>query len=584
MPKLWTSLGTKSGNALHAVSDEDPPRMLTRLSIRNVVLIDALDLEWGAGLSVLTGETGAGKSILLDALGLALGLRAEAGLLRKGTEQASATAVFNVPVDHAARALAVENGLEVDPREELLLRRVLGDDGRTRAFVNDQPVSIGLLKRIGELLVEIHGQFETQRLLDPAGHRDLLDAYAGHDDLLADVAALHNKWRSLRASLSAAEEAAQLAAENEDHLRYAVGELRALDPQPGEESALAEKRKILQHSEQISTAMREAVDALAGDDGAEVRLSQALTALERVQDKAGGLLDHSVGALSRAVSEAADATGFLERAGEDLNVDPEALEAAEARLFALRALARKYNTEVDRLADVMAKLVRDLEGLESGSANLARLRRETKDALVNFAQKAEALRNSRTKAAGKLDKAMAKELAPLKLGTAHFVTNLEALDEDKWAQHGMDRVAFAVATNPGAAAGPLNKIASGGELARFMLALKVVLAEADPVPVLVFDEVDAGIGGAVAAAVGERLARLGESVQVCVVTHSPQVAARGRQHLNVRKAVDAKTAKTEVVTLTDDARREEIARMLSGEEVTGEARAAADSLLKGNAA
>lgn len=557
--------------------------MLTRLSIRNVVLIDKLDLEFSPGLAVLTGETGAGKSIVLDALGLALGYRAEARLLRKGAEQASVSAVFEVPVGHPSRAELEEGGLDAS-EDLLILRRVLGNDGRTKSFVNDQPVSVGLLKRIGGHLVEIHGQFETQRLLDPAGHRALLDAYGGFGDLLDGVGRAFATFRDMQASLSAAEEASRMARENEEFLRHAVDELAKLAPMAGEETALAEQRRMLQHGEQISTAITAAMEAITGDGGADETLGRALTEIERAAGKAGGRLDETLSALQRALSEAADAGGFLERAQADLDMDPQALEAAEERLFALRALARKHHCEVDALADVQAKLEADLADVDAGGENVKRLKAELEKAKQAYRDTAGKLSTVRKKAAKTLDTAMADELAPLKLGQARFETGVFPVDEDKWAAHGIDRVAFSVATNPGSEPGPLNKIASGGELARFMLALKVVLAEADPVPVLVFDEVDAGIGGAVAAAVGERLQRLGSAAQIFVVTHSPQVAAKGTRHLYVRKGAEGDGMRTEVVPLSGEERREEIARMLSGEQVTSEARAAADSLLKGAAA
>jgi len=552
--------------------------MLTRLSIRNVVLIDKLDLDFSSGLAVLTGETGAGKSILLDSLGLAIGHRAEARMLRKGTDVASAVAVFDVPADSAARAILKESDIDAEG-DDIILRRSLGEDGRTKAFINDQPVSVGLLKRVGEHLVEIHGQFETQRLLDPAGHRSLLDAFGGHWDALEDIAKRYSVVRDKLAAISAAIEAARIVKENEEYLRHAVDELQALAPTPGEESTLAEQRKILQHGEQISSAIQEAQQALMAEGGAEEKLASALGEIERAAAKAGGMLDNTLGAIQRAVSEAADATGFLERATADLEIDPQALEDAEERLFALRALARKHNTEVDALADTQAKLETALADIDAGGESLKRLQAEADTAKKAYASAATALHKKRVTAANALDKAMVGELEPLRLGNARFKTNVIALDQDKWTETGADRVAFAVATNPGSEPGPLNKIASGGELARFMLALKVVLADADPVPVLVFDEVDAGIGGAVAAAVGERLVRLGQGVQVFVVTHSPQVAAKGAHHLNVRKCTAGAQTRTEVVALNGDERQEEIARMLSGEIVTTEARAAANQLL-----
>jgi len=426
----------------------------------------------------------------------------------------------------------------------------------------------------------VHGQFETQRLIEPASHRGLLDAFAGNDAALADVAAAYKTWRDINAALSAAEEAQRMARENEEFVRHAVDELRALAPQPGEESALAEQRKILQYQEQISAAMTEAQEALNADEGVEVMLSRALDALERAQSKAGGKLDDTIAALGRAISETADASGFLERAASDLELDPAALEDAEERLFALRALARKHGVDVDHLADIQAKLERDLDGIEGGDGTLKRLRAEADKAAKDYASAAKVLHDRRVAAGAKLDKAMTGELGPLKMEKARFATSVAAEAADKWSATGADRVEFAVATNPGADPGPLAKIASGGEMARFMLALKVVLAEADPVPVLVFDEVDAGIGGAVASAVGERLALLGRGVQVFVVTHSPQVAAKGKGHFSVRKGESDGNSRTEVVPLNDDDRLEEIARMLAGENVTGEARAAAARLLE----
>jgi DNA repair protein RecN (Recombination protein N) len=557
--------------------------MLTRLSIRNVVLIDKLDLEFSGGLAVLTGETGAGKSILLDSMGLALGHRAEVRMLRAGAEQASVSAVFDVPAGHPSRLTMAENGIDAD-EDTLILRRVLGSDGRSKAFINDQPVSVGLLKQVGECLVEIHGQFETQRLLDPSGHRVLLDAFGAHHDSVSDVAAKFTDLRDLMTSLETAEETARLALQNEAFLRHAVDELQTLAPAPGEESTLAEKRRLLQHGEQISAAIIAAEQVLSGEGGAEDKVAKAVHEIERAAPKAGGRLDQTLSALQRALSEVADASGFLERATADLEMDPQALEVAEERLFALRALARKHHVEVDALAEVQKKLEADLADIDAGGENVKRLQAAVAAAKKNYKSAADKLSAQRQKAAAALDKAMAGELAPLRLGTARFVTQVTAQAEDKWSAHGIDRIAFEVATNPGAEPGPLNRIASGGELARFMLALKVVLAEADPVPVLVFDEVDAGIGGAVAAAVGERLLRLGTGVQIFVVTHSPQVAAKGSRHLQVRKGADGGQVRTEVVALSGDERREEIARMLSGETVTSEARAAADSLLKGAAA
>lgn len=557
--------------------------MLTRLSIRNVVLIDRLDLDFHNGLMTLTGETGAGKSILLDALGLALGLRAEARLLRKDADKATVTAVFDVERDHVACRIAEEDGIEIGD-EDLLLRRVLGKDGRTRAFINDQSVSIALLKRVGEALVEIHGQFDTQRLLDPSSHRDLLDAVGHHQALCVQVADAFDHWRTTVEALEVAEKSRANAAENEEFLRYAVDELNKLNPQEGEEAALAEQRKLLQSAEQITEALEEANKSLGRNGGIEEQLLKALRLVGDVQERASGKLDDSIDALERAADGVADAIGFLERASSELDMDPADLEAAESRLFEMRAIARKHGVEVSLLPDLKTKFQNDLDNLDNDEANFERLRKEAKAAHAKYFEIASTLSEKRKKSAKKMGEAVCAELAPLKLGAAIFSADISSLEEANWTAKGIDKIAFQVATNPGAPAGPINKIASGGELARFMLALKVILANADPVPVLVFDEVDAGIGGAVASAVGERLAMLGQDAQVLVVTHSPQVAAQATQHFVVKKSQSSSSTSTTVEMLNPDARVEEIARMLSGETVTGEARAAAGSLIKGAAA
>ncbi len=554
--------------------------MLIRLSIRDVVLIEKLDLSLADGLTVLTGETGAGKSILLDSLGLALGYRSEVRLIRPGADKSIVSAAFDVPETHPAHALAADSGIESDGAE-IILRRVLGQDGRTRAFINDQPVSIGLLKKVGETLVEMHGQFDTQSLLEPASHRPLLDAFGGYPAEVEAVSSAYTTWQDAREAVLAAEEAAQSARENEEFLRHAVDELTSLDPQPGEEAVLAESRTLMQHAEQISTALTSASNALDGDQGAENQFSAALFALEKVAEHAAGRVDELIAALKRSLAETADARAYLDKAVDDLEVDPRALEVAEDRLFALRAAARKYDVAVGDLATLQTRFAAELTDLDAGGVALDGLRLAEAAARESYVLAAQSLRAKRQDAGAALDLGMREELQPLKLGTAFFRTTVEELPEDRWSASGVDRVVFEVATNPGAEPGPLAKIASGGELARFMLALKVNLAEADPVPVLVFDEVDAGIGGAVASAVGERLAKLGRLAQVLVVTHSPQVAATGAQHMTVRKAGSPDAVRTDVEVLDNDARREEIARMLSGAEVTGEARAAAGSLLNG---
>ncbi len=558
--------------------------MLQGLAIRDVVLIDRLDLACEAGLSALTGETGAGKSILLDALGLALGARADAGLVAKGAAQASVTATFVLDAKHPARVLLADRGLASDDDELVILRRVLGADGRSRAFVNDQPVPVGTLRELADLLVEIHGQFDTHGLLDPATHRMALDLYGG---LAADaqrVGGLHADWRAAEAAEAEARERAAKAATDEDFLRHAVDELDKLDPKPGEETELAQKRALLASREKLIEAINAARADLSAGKGVEGALRGAERLLQRVAPQAMGKLDQALAALDRAAIEAADAMAEVEALENALDLDASGLEGVEERLYALRALARKHRVEVDRLADLKAEFQARLTALDSGEEGLKKLAAATAKARSAYADTAKALSASRRGAGQKLDKAIARELPPLKLEKAKFRTRVEELPEANWTAHGLDRVVFEVATNPGADLGPIDRIASGGELARFMLALKVALrapgkAKRAGVETLIFDEVDSGIGGAVAAAVGERLAVLAENAQILVVTHSPQVAARAQHHWRVSKKSAGKGAATVVEPLDAKARREEIARMLSGASVTDAARAAADSLL-----
>ncbi len=558
--------------------------MLNSISIRDVVLIRRLDLTFQHGLCVLTGETGAGKSILLDALGLAMGARAEARLVRHGADQAIVTTSFELPDGHPVCALLSEQGLDTEAGE-LLLRRILTTDGRSRAFINDQPVSIGLLRDVGRYLVEIHGQFDNHKLLNSNAHRGLLDAFGGYTQLLEMVAAAFTNWRRKAEEKTQIEADIEAARQDEEYLRHAVDELKSLNPQPGEEASLSEQRGLMMNAEDLMSAMNEAQSELSKAKGADEKLQKAARALGRVAEKAEGRLDVVITALDRAINETADAGNLLERVSADLNLDPLELDRAEERLFALRALARKHNVQVDNLADLQSRMEKQIAAIEDGGAELARLTREEAEAKSNFVSASAKLTAERTKAATSLDAAVSTELDALKLGRAVFITEILPTNEDGWSKTGADRVAFMVATNPGAPAGPLSKIASGGEMARFMLALKVVLAEADPVSAMVFDEVDAGVGGAVAAAVGERLAKLAETSQVLVVTHSPQVAARGARHLRVSKSDGPQDngggpqTLTAVTPLNDDERIEEIARMLAGSQVTAEARAAADSLL-----
>jgi len=552
--------------------------MLLALSIRDVVLIERLELSFGAGLGVLTGETGAGKSILLDALGLALGARAETRLVRHGSDQAVVSATFDA--DAKTLAFLAEHGLPTED-DVLILRRVLTGLGKSRAFINDQPVSVTLLKSLGDELVEIHGQFESQRLLSPANHRGLLDAYGGLSGACDTVGDL---WRSWRQAVQALEDArAELAAarRDEEFLRHAVKELDELDPKPGEDADLAATRTMMMHGEKLIEAVAQALENLSAGSGAEEALRSALRHLEPVADKAEGRLNPAIEALERAAIETAEGLALLDKASAELDLDPARLEAVEERLFALRAIARKHDVKVDELADLRVKMKDQLTGVEDGEAYLNNLAATEAASRMAYVEQAAKLSDRRAKAAKKLDKAVDGELPPLKMEKASFVTRLEPLSESAWGTNGCDNVVFEVATNPGSPPGPLNRIASGGELSRFTLALKAVLADADAVPSLIFDEVDSGIGGAVAAAVGDRLAALAEKAQVLVVTHSPQVAARGVRHLQVSKADGKGTVSTTVKELSVEERKEEIARMLAGAEVTTEARAAAESLLQG---
>jgi DNA repair protein RecN (Recombination protein N) len=562
--------------------------MLTNLIIRDVVLIDHLNLEFKSGLSVLTGETGAGKSILLDSLGLSTGSRADARLVRHGCQQATVSAVFDLPPTHPVHAALAAQDFNIDG-EALILRRTLGIDGRSRAFINDQPVSIGFLKSIGEALVEVHGQFDNQRLLKPDAHRGLLDAFAGHHEMVSQTQMTFHDWRAAVEARKQAEAEAEDARRDEDYIRHAVEELNAMDPQPGEEATLAAQRTMMMHGEQLVEALAEAVEQATGHNGAETKLQNAVRALERMAEKAEGRLDKAISALDQARDGLADGIAEVNRLTNDLDLNPARLEEIEERLFALRALARKHSVQVDALAELRETMNRRLASIEDGSSALAALTQAEKAARATFANAATELSNSRRRAATELDKKVAVELVGLHLDKAKFVTDISELAETEWRVSGIDQVSFLVSTNPGVPPGPLNKIASGGEMARFMLALKVVLAEADPIMTLIFDEVDAGVGGAVAESVGERLGQLGSCGQVLVVTHSPQVAARGGNHWKVSKSTAAdeeieSRVTTSVSALDLAERKEEIARMLAGRQVTDEARAAAESLLAGGCA
>jgi DNA repair protein RecN (Recombination protein N) len=557
--------------------------MLQTLSIRDVVLIERLDLHFAAGLTALTGETGAGKSILLDSLGLALGARADTGLIRSGAEQAVVAASFAVAEGHAAQALLAENGLESG--EEILVRRIVGRDGRSRALVNDQPVSVGFLKNLAGLLIEVQGQHEQVGLADPANHILLLDAFGVEPEARAEAAAAHRAWREAAAKLAEAEKRIEETAREEEFLRHAADELGKLNPVAGEEEALAAERLRLQAGERRAEAIAAAIAELRPKDrrqgGPGAALRAAARALARVTVPAGSVnpAGPAMAAIERAEVALAEAEDFLERMAAAEEDDPRALEATEERLFALRAVARKHGIQVAALADFYADLRTRLAALESGVADIAALSGQVLQLRAAYVEKAAALSALREQAARALEAAIGAELPPLKLERARFVVERGMLPEQNWGARGADAIRFLIATNPGEIPGALDKIASGGELSRLMLAMKVVLTSGGGIETLIFDEVDSGIGGATAAAVGERLARVAEGVQVLVVTHSPQVAARGSAQLRVAKRMAGERAVTEVDVLDGTERREEIARMLAGEFVTDAARQAAESLL-----
>ncbi|PKB25759.1 DNA replication and repair protein RecN [Novosphingobium kunmingense] len=553
--------------------------MLTRLAIRNIVLIEALDLDFTSGLGVLTGETGAGKSILLDALGLVLGNRAESGLVRAGEDQASVVASFEFDrLPSGIRATLDEAEVDVEAGEPLLIKRRLRADGGSKAFVNDQPVSASLLRDLAPHLVELHGQHDDRGLVNPRGHRLLLDRFAGADT--AGVEAAWRAWREASDALDAARTAVARASADRDLLIAHLAELAALEPVAGEEEQLAEARSAMQKGERLSGDLAELQQLWAGSDSALASLRTAARRLDRIAAE-HSLLSEALAALDRAVIEAGEAEDKLVRAADALSHDPAALDRIETRLFDLRAAARKHQVQVDDLPRLMREMRDALDLIESGEAGLGALEQAAQAAGETYRAAAKALSVRRSEAAGRLDAAVAAELAPLKLDAARFQTAVRRLDEERWGPGGMDSVEFLISTNPGADFAPLGKIASGGELSRFILALKVALAEQGGAATVIFDEIDRGVGGAVASAIGERLARLASGGQLLAVTHSPQVAARGNQHYVIAKSSEGTVTRTSVHLLDPAGRQEEIARMLSGAEVTPEARAQADRLLEG---
>jgi DNA repair protein RecN (Recombination protein N) len=553
--------------------------MLSRLSIRDIVLIDRLDIDFAEGLAVLTGETGAGKSILLDSFALALGGRGDQTLVRQGLEQGQVIAVFEVAARHPVRALLKANDIAVE--DELILRRVQLSDGRTRAFVNDQPVSVQVMKQLGSALVEIHGQHDDRALVDAGSHRSLLDAYGGLED---DAGRVEGLWEARRAAQDAVDShraEVERAKRESDWLRHAVDELDKLAPQAGEETTLATRRTIMMQSEKVAEDLRDAHDVIAGAHSSVPALAGVIRRLERRSAQAPSLVEPSVKSLDAALTALEETRGHLEAALRAADFDPAELERNEERLFALRAAGRKYNVPVDDLAALARKYNADIALIDAGEAQLKVLVAAAAKAQADFSAAALALSKARAKAAAALDKAVSGELKPLKLERAKFSTEI-VVDAAAAGPNGIDRVEFWVQTNPGTRAGPMMKVASGGELARFLLALKVVLADRGSAPTLVFDEIDTGVGGAVADAIGVRLARLAGGVQVLAVTHAPQVAARADRHYVISKDAleKGKRVATRVTEVAADRRREEIARMLAGAEITNEARAAAERLIK----
>ena len=555
--------------------------MLSQLSIRDIVLIERLDLTFDAGLSVLTGETGAGKSILLDSLSLALGARGDGSLVRQGADRGQVTAVFDVPGDHDARRLVRDNGL--DDEGDLILRRVQTADGRTRVFINDQPTSVALMRDVGRALVEIHGQHDDRALVDLDAHRTLLDAFGGLSDHAADVARLHRAWRDAVRALETHRARVAEAARESDYLRASFAELDALAPLDGEEDELAGRRADMMKAERIASDIKEADDVLGGPASPIPLLSSLVRKLERKSAEAPGLLEEAVEALDAALRNLGEAQMAVEAAMRKADFDPHELERTEERLFALRGASRKYNVPVADLPALAQRMMDDLADLDAGEEKLALLETRATEAQALFDTAARALSEKRHNTAKALAAAVMAELPALKLERAEFLVEIESDPRNPTAD-GIDRIEFHVRTNPGTRAGPIMKVASGGELSRFLLALKVALADRGSAPTLVFDEIDTGVGGAVADAIGQRLKRLASRVQVLSVTHAPQVAARAETHFLIAKGPnDADAVATRVTAMDHDGRQEEIARMLAGATITSEARAAAARLLSENA-
>lgn len=552
--------------------------MLTALSINNVVLIDKLDLEFKSGLSVLTGETGAGKSILLDSLGLVLGNRAEASMIRQGADKLSVSAVFELSVENKELSALLDE-YEIEASDELLIKRTLNRDGKGKIFINDQPVGARLLKEIGRYLVEIHGQFDNQGLLNPANHRDVLDAFGNYKTTAEEVKKCWQAYKQAEKARKEAEENIARAKSDEEDLRHWIGELEKLNTFAGEEEALSQKRLELMNAEKLLDSLNYAYASLNGNFDIIAAVRQAQAAMDKANQVVDGKYDDIINMLEQTLINAEEAVNEIEAASRNISLNQNELDSVEERIFTLRSVARKHQVNVDELPEVLEKFRQQLNAIELGEDGIRQLRQAEERAKLSYVEAANELSGKRKAAALILDSRVMAELTPLKMEKARFVTQVEKLEADGWSEHGIDSISFTVSTNPNSPQGPLNKIASGGELARFMLALKVNLAQSSSVSAMIFDEVDAGVGGATAKAVGERLARLAKDVQVLVVTHSPQVAASGNHHYKVEKTTSDNVTTTSVRELNGNERQEEIARMLAGETITDEARAAAKVLL-----
>ena len=552
--------------------------MLCGLSIRNIVLIDSLDLSFSRGLTVLSGETGAGKSILLDALGVALGGRVDTSMRRDGAPQASVTATFEIKNHEFLEEFFDKSGLSVNgPEEQLLhLRRVINDDGRTRAFINDQPVTANMLREIGDLLVEIQGQFDAQGLLNSKTHLKFLDIFANHTQLLSRVAEAYSLLSNAKLKLKRATEELSINESRKEYLEIAVEELASLKPIEGEEAKLLETRSELMNAEKIIIALNEALQFIGGEGGAITLVAKAQKTLDKTSDR----ITKELESLERAANELSETESVVGRLATEIELDTSHLEEIDERLNRIRILARKHGVTPDELNSKHQEFCSQLRMIEDEASLIQTLERELESTKAKFIEDADALSKSRVKAGKRLEQAIISELKPLKLAQSKFQATIESCDESGWSVYGWDKVTFQISTNPGTPLGPLQKVASGGELSRLLLALRVALSAATPLPTLIFDEVDAGVGGAVAAAVGRRLKRLGEKIQVLVVTHSPQVAAEGHVHWKIVKDDTTGLQRTAAKELAKTERVEEIARMLSGEMITEEARAASLKLLE----